>query len=115
MKTIRSAASAALALTAALALAACTPPNENDSDQPFEDNQTGVSSPSLPEGSPASESESATESSDGATVTESESEMTTQGQTADEQGAANHGTMGNQQAPAEGAAGTGAATDTTAQ
>ena len=44
MKIARSAATATLALTAALALAACTPPHENDSDQSFQDNQSGVSS-----------------------------------------------------------------------
>ena len=47
MKNLRTAASASLALTAALALSACTPPHQNDSDQPFKDNQTGQSSPSL--------------------------------------------------------------------
>lgn len=47
MKNLRTAATASIALTAALALSACTPPHQNDSDQPFKDNQSGQSSPSL--------------------------------------------------------------------
>ena len=51
MKNLRTAATASIALTAALALSACTPPNQNDSDQPFKDNQSGQVSPSLEIGS----------------------------------------------------------------
>ena len=47
MKNLRTAATASIALTAALALSACTPPHQNDSDKPFKDNQSGQSSPSL--------------------------------------------------------------------
>ena len=50
MKNARLAGAAAVALTAALTLSACLPPHQNDSDQPFENNQTGLSTPVLDDG-----------------------------------------------------------------
>lgn len=47
MKKTRTSAVVALALTGALALAACTPPNENDSDKKVDTATTGPASPSI--------------------------------------------------------------------
>ncbi|MBC2681664.1 hypothetical protein [Corynebacterium anserum] len=72
MKIVRSATSATLALTAALALAACTPPHQNDSDQPFKDNQTGVASHSAENSSSTATSSEEAHASNGNTKTNTE-------------------------------------------
>lgn len=59
MKKFRSATAAALALTTALALSACTPPNENDGGQREDTATTGPASPSI-----QSTEEAATDSSE---------------------------------------------------
>ena len=106
MKIVRTAASATLALTTALALAACTPPHENDSDQPFQDNQTGVSSPTVPGG--ASSEGSATSEAEG-----SETAAETATEEAATQGEQGMETQVEGETPAQETA--GAATDTAAQ
>lgn len=98
MKIVRTAATATLALTTAVALAACTPPHENDSDQPFQDNQTGVSSPAIQGGESSSSSE-ASESADAETAVETATEDATAGESMG--GAEAAGTQGEAELPAQ--------------
>ena len=79
MKKFRSATAAALALTTALALSACTPPHENDGGTREDTATTGPATPSIQSPQEAAtdsnESESATESASESDLQTEESEM----------------------------------------
>lgn len=71
MKKFRSATAAALALTSALALSACTPPNENDGDKREDTATTGPATPSI-----QSTEEAATDSGEAKASESAQSEET---------------------------------------
>lgn len=71
MKKFRSATAAAVALTSALALSACTPPNENDGDKREDTATTGPATPSI-----QSTEEAATDSGEAKASESAQSEET---------------------------------------
>lgn len=80
MKKFRSATAAALALTTALALSACTPPNENDGDKREDTATTGPASPSIQstEEAPTDSSESEAEETDATDAEETDASVETE-------------------------------------
>lgn len=76
MKKFRSATAAALALTSALALSACTPPNENDGDKREDTATTGPATPSIQSTEEAATDSSETEASESAQSEQTEATET---------------------------------------
>ena len=76
MKKFRSATAAALALTSALALSACTPPNENDGDKREDTATTGPATPSIQSTEEAATDSGETEASESAESEETEATET---------------------------------------
>ena len=100
MKKFRSATAAALALSTALALSACTPPHENDGDKREDTATTGPATPSI-----QSTEEAATDSAESKTESETESEAEYESATAESEMTEMDGTAGNNaEATASGAA-----------
>lgn len=99
MKKFRSVTAAALALTTALALSACTPPHENDGGTREDTATTGPATPSI-----QSTQEAATDSNESESATESASESASESDLQTEESEMNGMATDSAEATASGAA-----------